>query len=238
MKIRHPILLRLAGFLISVFLFILVATLDYLFFVVDEHVDPRHQRRRRFLYAFWHENILVLPHNFAGTSIHLLMSLHADGELVAQVIRTLRMGIVRGSSFRGGTKALRELLRLSRKTHLGVVPDGPRGPRRTFPIGTVFLASRTGLPIVPIAVGYDRPWRAKSWDRMAIPRPWSRVRVVGLHPIEIPANLNREELEVYRRKVEEAMNHACDLAESWAETGKKPRELCFRQATNPARKAA
>ena len=66
------------------------------------------------------------------------------------------------------------MLRLSRQAHLVITPDGPRGPRRQVQAGMVYLAARTGVPIVPVGIGYDRPWRTKSWDRFAVPRPGVR----------------------------------------------------------------
>src|SRR5262249_50698840 len=134
--------------------------------------------------------------------------------------RRLGFGLVRGSTTRGGVEAVRELLRIGRESHVAITPDGPRGPRRRVQAGVVYLAARMGLPILPMGIGYDRPWRAKSWDRFAFPRPWSRARCITGTPIQVPAEAGREELEAFRLQVEQALESVSQAAESWAETGK------------------
>jgi lysophospholipid acyltransferase (LPLAT)-like uncharacterized protein len=159
----------------------------------------------------WHETVLL------GASIkapiHVLISQHADGELIAQVCRRLGIGVVRGSSTRGGSRALLGLIRRGRQTHLVVTPDGPRGPRRHVQPGLVFLAAVTGLPIVPVGIGFTAAWRARSWDRLAIPKPWSRAVVVFAPEISVPPNLDRAELERYRQRIEAALHRVTAEAE-------------------------
>jgi lysophospholipid acyltransferase (LPLAT)-like uncharacterized protein len=148
--------------------------------------------------------------------VHVLISQHADGQLIAEVCRHLGFRTVRGSTTRHGVEALRQMLKAARRAHLGITPDGPRGPRRQVQPGLVYVAAKTGLPIVPAGFAYDRPWRARSWDRFAMPRPWSRATCVTADPITVPAELTREGLEEYRRRVEEALLSATDAAERLA----------------------
>src|SRR5207302_969667 len=100
--------------------------------------------------------------------------------------------------------------------HMAVTPDGPRGPRRQVQPGVVYLASRMGLPIVPMGIGFGRTWRAKSWDQFALPRPGSRAVLVTTEPIIVPGNADREVFDKYRQFVESEINRACELAEQWA----------------------
>jgi 1-acyl-sn-glycerol-3-phosphate acyltransferase len=81
----------------------------------------------------------------------------------------------------------------------------------------VMLASRAGLPIVPVGVGYSRAWRARSWDRFALPRPFSRIVFVAGESVRVPADADREGLDHYRRLVEERMLQATEVAERLAE---------------------
>jgi hypothetical protein len=115
--------------------------------------------------------------------------------------------------------ALRELLRKSGHMNLTITPDGPRGPRRVLAHGPVYLSSKLGLPLVAMGFGYDRPWRVNSWDRFAIPKPFSRARTVVSPPIVIPPALDREGVEHYRLKVERLLNRLTVEAEAWAEAG-------------------
>jgi hypothetical protein len=97
-----------------------------------------------------------------------------------------------------------------------LTPDGPRGPRRRVQPGLIYLASRSGLPIVPVGFGLDQPWRMASWDRFALPRLRSRAVCVTAAPISIPPEVKAEELEDYRRAVENAMNAMTAAAEGRA----------------------
>ena len=92
-----------------------------------------------------------------------------------------------------------------------------RGPRRTVQSGVVYAASRTGLPIVPVGVGFGNAWRAKSWDHFGVPKPLSTVYGVLGAPIAVPPDIERDDLEVYRVQVEQAMLAATAEAEEWAE---------------------
>ena len=220
MKIRSPRLIRLAAFVGAVFVRLLLATLRPRVHAADNRRHPADPEQERFLYAFWHESLLAAASRRA--KINVLISLHADGEIITQICRGLGFGVVRGSTTRRGGGALLEMLHRGRDAHLAITPDGPRGPRRTFQIGAIYVASRSGLPIVPIGVGFSRAWRAKSWDRFAVPLPFSRVYGVLGEPIHIPPDLDRAGLEHYRALVEAQLLAATQAAEQWAATPNSP----------------
>jgi lysophospholipid acyltransferase (LPLAT)-like uncharacterized protein len=176
--------------------------------------DPnRPSFQGRYLYAFWHENILVPAYHYARRDIHVLISEHADGRMIAEACRHLGFRVVRGSATRGGARAVRQMWRRSRSAHLAITPDGPRGPRRRVQPGVVYLAALTGLPIVPFGIAFTRAWRMNSWDRFAVPCPWSEAVCVTAEPIHVPENVRKDQLEHYRQKVEDAMNAATEAAE-------------------------
>src|SRR5205807_4997169 len=126
---------------------------------------------------------------------------------LGSLITSLGMGMVEGSATRGGIEAVRKLTREHHPwRHLAVTPDGPRGPRRVVQPGIVYVASRTGMRIVPAGVGYRRPWRAGSWDRFALPKPFSRARCLTAEPIAVPGSLRSTELEPYRLRVQAEMD--------------------------------
>ena len=225
MKLRHPIIIRGAAWIIALVIRAWLRTLRYQVASCDLRRHPTDPRSERNIYAFWHESLLVLVLAGRTTDIRVLISKHADGELIARVCRHLGIGTIRGSTTRGGGPALLEMLRSGRRSHLGVTPDGPRGPRRRVQLGVVFLASATGLPIVPVGVGYTAAWRAGSWDRFAVPIPGSKVTAVVGRTIHVPEKLNRSELEQFREKVEQRLLEATDLAERWAEDPSEPPPL-------------
>ncbi len=189
----------------------------------DQRAHPTDPAVERFIYAFWHESLLA-PVKMK-TRVKVLVSQSADGEFIALVCRHLGIGVVRGSTTRGGAKGLLDLLREGHDAHLAITPDGPRGPRRHVKPGIAFLASRTGLPVVPVGVGFTRAWRAGSWDRFAIPRPFSTLTGVLGEPIAVPPKLDAEGLEPHRLRIEQAMLAATEAAEAWAEhlaQGRRP----------------
>jgi lysophospholipid acyltransferase (LPLAT)-like uncharacterized protein len=169
--------------------------------------------KEKFIYAFWHETLLIPAYLYQRQAVKVLISLHADGELVTQVSRRLGLGVVRGSTTRGGTEALMELIELARTTHLAVTPDGPRGPRRKVHPGVVYLASVTGLRIVPSGYAFRGCWRARSWDRFAVPFPFTSGVAVGGEPLAVPANLGKKRLEEYRVRLEASLNALTEEAE-------------------------
>lgn len=211
MKLRNPTLIRLLGLVIACIFCWWKGTLRLRIQVEKGPAHPADPRRQRFIYSLWHETVLV-PAG-AAPRLHILISEHADGELIAQVCRHLRIGVVRGSEKRNGARGLLRLLRKSNETHLGMTPDGPRGPRRRVKLGLIVLASRTGLPIVPVGVGCGRALRARSWDRFALPLPWSAVDAIFAPPVHVPPRLDRAGLEQYRQVVESEMLRVTEKAE-------------------------
>ena len=218
MKLRHPGLIKAAGFAGAYALRLWLRTLSYRYHPLGANLDP-HQPDLpgRYIYAMWHETLLLPVYCYARRDISVLISQHADGQLIAEMCRHLSIPVVRGSTTRGGVEALRQLLRAGRRMHLAMTPDGPRGPRRQAQIGAIYLAARIGLPIVPVGFGLRRPWRMNSWDRFALPKPWSRAVCVTADPIAVPADADRNSLEGYRRRLEKDLLTVTRAAEAWAE---------------------
>ena len=215
MKLSNPWFLRLAAFLAYVFIHRWLSTLQYRFIHADSRKHPTDPRQGGFIYALWHENLLASARIKA--KVQVLISQHRDGDIIAHASRYFRFGVVRGSTTHGGIRALRQLLAMSKTSHLYITPDGPQGPRRRVQIGIIFIASRTGLPVVPAGFGYSHVWRAPSWDQFAVPRPWSTVHIITGRPISIPPNLDRAGLEHYRQVVEQRLAALTEAADRWAQ---------------------
>ncbi len=225
MKLNHPFLNKLGGLLGSAAIRGWMSTLDYKAAYYDTAVDPVFPEcRGHKIYIFWHEYILFPIHLRGHLNLSMLLSRHRDAEILSHAAYHLGFDFVRGSTNRGGLGAIRELLRKSRSMHLTITPDGPRGPRRRLAPGSIYLASKLGLPLVAMGYGYDRPWRLGSWDRFAIPRPFSRARAIPSPEIHVPPKLDRKGLEHYRLKVERLMNRLTEECEAWAES--KRRKSC------------
>lgn len=217
MKLRHPGLIKLAALLMAGIVRTLMSTIRTREYTFQPILRPDHPRnQQRYIYAFWHESILGMAGRYGHhANVSILISNHADGELIALVVKRMGMKMVRGSTARSGLPALLSMLAASKSGHLAITPDGPRGPRQQAQLGTLYLASRTGYPIVPIGVSYEKAWYAPSWDRMGIPWPFSRSAGIAGEPLSVPADLSKEELEPYARELEQRMHQATDQARLW-----------------------
>ena len=219
MKIQHPLLVRAVGVSGAWMIRRLVGTCRFHFRYANPLVNPEVARRLgdRYIYAFYHEVMLFPAYYWAWPEMQILISDHRDGELITQVVKRLGFGVVRGSTTRGGARALREMTQRVDRGHLCVTPDGPKGPRRHVHQGMIYLASRTGLPIVGAGMAFGNPWRARSWDRFAIPRPFRAAACVVPQPLTVPRDADRDTLEDCRQEVERRMRIAMIEAEAWVD---------------------
>lgn len=131
-----------------------------------------------FVFLLWHGQMLPTAwvHRIPTK---VIVSEHRDGEIIAQVIRVVGLDTVRGSSSRGGARALLECVRLlKRGTDIAITPDGPRGPRHSFAPGALAIAYRSGAPLVGIVAHVSRQWTLRTWDSFVIPKPFARITVL------------------------------------------------------------
>ena len=152
----------------------------------------RRARGERFIFACWHDGIVLLPlvmrHVPAGFRPRVLISWHRDAELAAQAARVFGVRFMRGSATRGGIGAVRGLLQAHRAGEdLVVVPDGPRGPRHQAKVGVLQLTRATRAAIVPVALAASPRRRLGSWDRMQVPLPFARIAIRFGNPVEVGA---------------------------------------------------
>ena len=163
-----------------------------------------------YIAALWHNRLLlisfVLKKFFPGRAGAGLISASRDGDLIADVTHRFGFDVVRGSSSRMGASALRELGEvLASGRDVLITPDGPRGPAYELGPGIIFLAQKTGSPIIPVNIEYSNCWRVKSWDRFIIPKPFSVVRVIIGRPERIQSISSDEEFERERSRLQNVM---------------------------------
>lgn len=172
---------------------------------------------RPWVFTIWHGTMLSPIWQHRGEGVIALVSEHRDGEYITRIIERLGYGTARGSSTRGGSRGLREMLRAARSGRtLAVTPDGPKGPPERMKPGALVAAQRGGMPIVPVGVGISRAWRFDSWDRFAVPKPFARIHIVYGAPIPIPRALDDEGLEVLTAEVEASMHDVTARARAGA----------------------
>lgn len=172
--------------------------------------------------SFWHNRIVLAVHflyrrlHQAGLPLTLLTSQSRDGELVTQVVKSWGIEAVRGSATRGGLQGLRAVHRAITRQNLSpvMVPDGPTGPLYHFKVGVAVLAQTTGAPILPIGFAARSTWTLRSWDRLQVPRPFTRLAVAIGEPRTLPPRLADDALERERATLEETLNQLTRRAEA------------------------
>jgi lysophospholipid acyltransferase (LPLAT)-like uncharacterized protein len=159
------------------------------------------------LFSIWHDSAVIAAFGGRHARTVALTSRHRDGTFVENILRAVNVPSIRGSSGRTGSRAAMEMLRKSQTHDFVITPDGPRGPRRTMSRGIVYLASKTGNPIVPTAFACSNPWDVKgSWTSLTIPKPGSRLVLLAGEPINIPPELETSELAQYVKSVQRQMS--------------------------------
>ena len=152
-----------------------------------EHYDAIVRSGRQPILGFWHGRILPATYFFRNRGIVVMISLNFDGEWIGRTIQRFGYGVARGSTSRGGSRALVQLRReLAGGRPAGFALDGPRGPARVAQPGAVFLAGATGHPILPFHFEADRFWSAGRWDRTQVPKPFARVGLAVGEPMAVP----------------------------------------------------
>ena len=153
-----------------------------------EHYEAVVASGRQPILALWHGRILPGLHYFRHRGVVVITSQNFDGEWIARILRRFGFGTARGSTSRGGARALVQLRReMAAGRPAAFTVDGPRGPARVVQPGVAFLAAVTGHPVLPYHVEADRHWTLPSWDRTQIPKPFSRVALVIGPPIAVGA---------------------------------------------------
>jgi lysophospholipid acyltransferase (LPLAT)-like uncharacterized protein len=171
-----------------------------------------------FIGVFWHSRLLMLPFIYPGSRIHILISSHRDGEIIANVMKRFGFGLVRGSSSKGGMAALREMIALLKQgSDLGITPDGPKGPPEVVKGGVAQLAKVSNKAVIPISYSASCAARFTSWDRFLFPLPFSRMVFVVGEPLYY---CEGEELEAFRLRVETALLEVTARADGFFDKNK------------------
>ena len=171
-----------------------------------EHFDAIRAAGHQPIMAFWHGRILPATYYFRNRGIVVITSGNFDGEWIAGIIERFGFGTSRGSTSRGGARALLQLSRdLEGGRPAGFTVDGPRGPARVSQPGAVWLAKASGHPVLPFHLEADRFWTLKSWDRTQIPKPFSTVAISVGEPLYVPRDADEASVEQARQRLDSAL---------------------------------
>jgi lysophospholipid acyltransferase (LPLAT)-like uncharacterized protein len=164
--------------------------------------------REPFILAFWHGRLLMAPMAWpSDAAMNMLISGHNDGRIIADAIRHFGLGTIVGSKSKGGSGALRAIVRaLNDGQNVGFTPDGPRGPRMRVSAGVIAAARLGRAPIIPLSYATSRRRILGSWDRFHLALPFSRGLFLWGEPILVPADADAAEQERLRLLLEDRMN--------------------------------
>ena len=178
-----------------------------------DHFDAIVKDGRQPIMAFWHGRILPATFYFRRRGIVVITSKNFDGEWIAGIIERFGYGTARGSTSRGGRKALLQLTRdMAAGKPAGFTVDGPRGPARVAQPGAVWLAKATGNPVLPFHLEASRHWTTKSWDRTQIPKPFTTVSIAMGEPFDVPPDADDDAIEAARGLLDRRLHELEDRA--------------------------
>ncbi len=166
-----------------------------------------HKSGKAWIYGIWHTNVLFSPYLNRGMKANVMISDSKDGEMITKVVKKFGNFAIRGSTSKGGMRALKNcVVALKKGQPAAITPDGPRGPAFQVQSGLIMAAMMSGKPIVPFHYEGVRQWIAeKAWDKHRVPKPFTRVVVSYGEPIYIPNRLSEQEFEEQKNLVQKAM---------------------------------
>jgi len=165
--------------------------------------------------AFWHGQLWFPAYYLKNRGYVGLASQSRDGEYISRVLKKMGWEMVRGSTSKGGARSLLRLIKkLQAGKNIAITPDGPRGPRHQAQSGIVYLAQKSNSVIIPGGVAFSKEKVFNSWDRFQLPLPFSKVVLNFGDSIEVEENLSDDNLEEYKKFVEEGLNSAVKTAKN------------------------
>jgi lysophospholipid acyltransferase (LPLAT)-like uncharacterized protein len=210
--LRQRILLRLITWTAVLILRILGPTLRFCISWEDD--SPGSLEARPFVYSFWHNCMLPAMYLWRNLQIRVMSSDSFDGEYTGRIMRKFGFVKVRGSSTRG---AVRALLGMRRELEAGwtvaFTIDGPKGPRYVAKPGPVVLARSTGVPMVVFHMAVERAWVLKTWDRLMIPKPFSRVLMRVSRAMVVPKDADEAQMERSQNELQSSLDRVREFAE-------------------------
>jgi lysophospholipid acyltransferase (LPLAT)-like uncharacterized protein len=170
---------------------------------------------RPLITSFWHACIIPSTYIFRNCGVRVMSSNSYDGEYMGRIIRKFGFVAVKGSSSRNAVRALLGLRRaLQEGWTVAFSLDGPRGPRYKVKPGPVALARSSGVPLSMFHIAVERAWVLNTWDRLMIPKPFSRVLLRFGKLIPVPTDASEEDLERYQQALQDSLDRTCEFAEA------------------------
>lgn len=184
-----------------------------------DHMKAESGEHKSPILCFWHDRIVSSTYFFRNRGIVVMSSISFDAEYTARCIQRFGFGVIKGSSTRGGTRALVEMIRLMKSgIPTAFTIDGPKGPRYQAKPGPALLAKRTGQPIIPFIIETAKYRSLNSWDKLQIPTPFSRARVFFGDPIFVSPDADDDDLEETTSTLQKALDALVERGKRWSES--------------------
>ncbi len=180
-------------------------------------VRERWRRGERVVLTFWHGRQLAVAMAVPRVEARpcILVSRHRDGEIATRLLRYWGVATVRGSTSSGAVAGLRGVIKAFRDGYdIAFAPDGPRGPSGDVKLGVLHVAKTSGAELVPVGAAGDRVWRLRSWDRMIIPKPFSRLLLLAGAPISTAPDVDAERIDELRQSLRGTLDNLTETAET------------------------
>jgi len=184
--------------------------------VGDSHIDDILKSGNRAIFTFWHGRIFPATYYWRNRGIVVMTSMNLDGEAIAQCIQRFGYGAARGSSSRGGLRALAEMAqRIRQGLDAAFTIDGPRGPRYVAKQGPVLLARKTGAAVFCFHISLKRKLQLNSWDHFQIPLPFTPAVVLKAPPIWVPPTASEDEVRAFHQQMQQTLDDLRQKGDSW-----------------------
>lgn len=213
--LKQRIIIRVVGWLGYVLVRLIGLTIRYEV-TGQEHFDAIINADKAPIYSFWHDRIIAGTYFFRDRGIIVLSSSSFDSEYTARIIQRLGFGIIKGSSTRGGIQALVGMIRMMKQGYsMAFTIDGPKGPRYEAKAGPILLAKKTGNPLMPFVLECKSFWTINSWDRLQIPKPFTKANLIIGEPIYVAAKADDDQMEAKRQELQSSLIELVALGAKW-----------------------
>ena len=171
------------------------------------------------VFAFWHNRIFLMTYFWRKFNGAIMSSQSFDGEYISRTAQRFGYGVIRGSSTRGGSKALKKMIALTKKgIRVSFTIDGPKGPRYKVKPGALLLAKQSGVPIGPTIIEAKKYWTIDSWDKLQIPKPFTKAKVFVAKPVFVSPEADKKEMKAKRQELQDKLDELVSLGKQWRES--------------------
>ncbi len=207
--LKHPLTQVILSYLLAGYIRLVMLT-NRKSYSVHPDAEKFMRGEENAIFAFWHGRMMLLPAINPPRKMFVLISDHRDGRLISQVIARFGQQTIVGSSSKGGTEAVRNIVRLLKNgDNISITPDGPRGPNQTAAMGIVTIAKLSGKVVLPVTFCARKHKRLRSWDKFMVAKPFGHIKFCIGAPIIVSSAD-----EAARINIETAMNNLVEQADA------------------------